>query len=220
MIGDLPMVEWVRRKLQESASLDRVVVAAEDKEIVDLVCAMGGEAILTPPCANGTERVFLACEALGFEDELVVNVQGDMPGIDPLHIDAVIDLLRTGDSKFATAAVHMDDESLARSAEIVKVVIDDRQRALYFSREPVPFGGPWLRHLGIYGFSMDVLRQYMATAEGELSKSEDLEQLRWLESGGTISVAVLEEALPSVDTVEQLEALRLLVRNGNLKYPA
>jgi CMP-2-keto-3-deoxyoctulosonic acid synthetase len=67
---------------------------------------------------------------------------------------------------------------------------------------------------------MDVLRQYMATAEGELSKSEDLEQLRWLESGGTISVAVLEEALPSVDTVEQLEALRLLVRNGNLKYPA
>ena len=110
-------------------------------------------------------------------------------------------------------------ESEALSTENVKVVLNSAGQALYFSRAPIPYRGPWLRHLGIYGFCMESLDKYVSAPHGSLTESEDLEQLRWLEAGGSISVAIVDEALPSVDTPEHLEALRLLVRNGKLKYP-
>ena len=218
-LGGQPVVEWVRKSVLRAESIRRVIVAAADQKIVDVVRANGGEAVLTPPCSCGTDRVLLACDLLGLEDELVVNVQGDMPGIQPEQVDAVVAELARGDVGFVTAATPFSESEVVESRDTVKVVTDNRGRALYFSRAPIPVGGPWFRHLGIYGFTMDVLREYAGHEAGILTRSEDLEQLRWLEIGNPIQVVVLGEAVSSIDTPEQLASLRSILKSGKLKYP-
>jgi 3-deoxy-manno-octulosonate cytidylyltransferase (CMP-KDO synthetase) len=218
-LGGQPIIEWVRGAVLRAETVSRVIVAADDQEIIDVVRAKGGEAVLTPPCSCGTERVLLACELMGIEDGLVLNVQGDMPGIKPEHINAVVEELGRGRAGFVTAAAPFTNRENVESKDTVKVVTDNRGRALYFSRAPIPVGGPWFRHLGIYGFTMDVLREYAGHEAGILARSEDLEQLRWLEIGNPIQVVILGEAFSSIDTPEQLASLRSHLKSGKLKYP-
>ncbi len=198
------MVEHVRRRVVRARGIDRVLVATDDERVLATVEAHGGEAVLTGPARSGTERV--ARVAATTAAEWVINVQGDMPLVDPEHVEAVIRLLSRG-APVATLATPLDDPS---SPHQVKVVLDARGRALYFSRQPIPHGGPWLRHLGLYGFRADVLRDISALPDCALARAEDLEQLRWMHHGLRVHVAVVSGASPSVDTPEQLDRVRSL----------
>lgn len=218
-LGGCPVIEWVRRAALAAGSIERVVVATEDQAILDVVRGYGGEAVLTARCACGTDRVLDACDRLGLQDELILNIQGDMPGISPAHIDAVVAKLATVGCGFVTAASPILVLETVESEDTVKVVVDRMGRALYFSRAPIPSRGPWLKHLGVYGFTKEVLKEYARHEAGILTKSEDLEQLRWLEIGNQIQVVLVDEVLPSIDTPAQLATMRSLLKSGKLKYP-
>ena len=195
-LGGLPIIEWVRRRLLMVNGLERVVIATEDEVIRDVVRGFGGEVVMTPPCPNGTVRVYEAAKLLGLDTQVILNVQGDMPAIAPLHVERMVQAMHSTGAGLMTAAVPMAGPSEAMAPENVKVVVDNHGHALYFSRAPIPHSGPWLRHLGIYGFTLEALGKYLDLEPGFLAKSEDLEQLRWIEAGGSIDVVVLEEALP------------------------
>ena len=227
-IHGAPMVVRVAQRAWLSSAL-RTVVAADSAEIIEKCLAFGVQAVLTRiDHVSGSDRLAEACDLLGLaDDEIVVNVQGDEPLIDPELINAVARLL-TGrpDCAMSTAAHAIDQLADYLNPNIVKVVLDARQRALYFSRAPIPAardfaGKAWweagsalpkpLRHVGIYGYRVGFLRQYPALSQAPLERLESLEQLRALWHGYPIAVHITETAPgPGVDTPEDLERARAL----------
>ena len=202
---------WERAKL--ARRIDRVVVATDHRRIFDAVRSFGGEAVMTSPDhPSGTDRVAEVARSLGegFGD-VVVNVQGDEPQIDPADIDLLADLLREPGSDMATLAAPITDPDAYFSPNVVKVVCDDRGRAMYFSRSPIPMvrdGAPdfaarparFLQHLGIYAYRRNFLLQIANAPPHPLEQSEKLEQLRVLGTGGTINVGIVAESHRGVDT--------------------
>lgn len=230
-IAGVPMVVRVaQRALQSGAA--RVVVAADSRQIVDACAAFGVSAVLTrPDHPSGSDRLAEACDLLGLGDgECVVNVQGDEPLIDPALIDAVAHLLDgRSDCAMSTAAHAIASLEELLNPNVVKVVLDARDTALYFSRAPIPaardFSGqawwqagpeahglpPPLRHVGIYGYRVGFLRQFPGLPQAPLERLEQLEQLRALWHGHRIAVHVATQAPgPGVDTPEDLERVRRL----------
>ena len=226
-IAGVPMVVRVARRAVESGA-SRVVVAADTAVIVDACQAFGVTAVLTrTDHPSGSDRLAEACSLLGLADtELVVNVQGDEPLIDPALIDAVATLLRQrSDCAMSTAAHAIDTLQEFRNPNLVKVVLDARNTALYFSRSPIPaardFAGqtwwdqdrlpPPLRHVGIYGYRVGFLKQFPALPQAPLERLEQLEQLRALWHGHRIAVHITTQAPgPGVDTPEDLERVRAM----------
>ncbi len=201
-----------------SRRLGRVVVATDAPEILDTVCAAGGEAVFTSPThPNGTSRLAEAADVLGLADTtVVVNIQGDEPEIDPALIDLAVDTLVGSDADVATVGSPFGPDQDPSDPNIVKVVADCRGRALYFSRSPIPFdrdgarpagstAGP-LKHVGLYVYRAGFLRRYVTLPETPLEQTERLEQLRVLEHGGTIAVAVAEAHHVGIDTPAQYAA--------------
>ena len=133
--------------------------------------------------------------------DLVLNVQCDMPQLDPGHVDQVVRLLTDG-AEVATLATHL--RSNPGDPSKVKVVLDGSGHALYFSRVAIPTGGPWLRHIGLYGFTREALLRCTSAPVSPLETSEDLEQLRWLHAGERVRVGLVPHAAPSLDTLAQL----------------
>lgn len=199
-IGGVPMVVRVWERVRAAGAVDHVVVATEDEEIRHAVARAGGEVVMTGPCATGTDRVAQA--ARHFQADVVVNVQGDEPFVEPEVVDAVA----TAVDGIQTVCVSLDGdpEDPAR----VKVVTDVTGRALYFSRLPVPRGGPWQLHLGLYAFPADLLDTISRLAPSPLERAEGLEQLRWLEAGLPIRVVPVVSRSLSVDTPADLERAR------------
>jgi 3-deoxy-manno-octulosonate cytidylyltransferase (CMP-KDO synthetase) len=194
-----------------------VVVATDDARIRSAVEAHGYRALLTrADHASGTDRVAEAAAQLALAgDEIVVNVQGDEPLIDPALIDAVAAALaRNGEASVATACHPIGDAAALANPNVVKVVRDARGFALYFSRAPIPFareGGlpECHRHVGIYAFRAGFLAQYAGLAPSPLELIEQLEQLRVLWHGYRIAVALIQGNIaPGVDTAQDLEAVR------------
>ncbi|MFZ2294787.1 MAG: 3-deoxy-manno-octulosonate cytidylyltransferase [Polaromonas sp.] len=227
-IKGAPMVVRVaQRAMQSSAS--RTVVAADSAEIIEKCAAFGVQAVLTRvDHPSGSDRLAEACSLLGLaDDDIVVNVQGDEPLIDPALIDAVARLLneRT-DCSMSTAAHSIDQLADFLNPNVVKVVLDRQQTALYFSRAPIPAardfsGQAWweagstlpkpLRHVGIYAYRVGFLRQFPALSQAPLEQLESLEQLRALWHGYRIAVHITDHAPgPGVDTPEDLERVRSL----------
>lgn len=202
-IHGAPMIvrTWERTK---RADVDRVVVATDDARIVDAVERAGGEAVLTGDCQSGTDRVAAAARLLRWEGA-VLNVQGDEPMVDPACITAVADAVRAGHA-IATPATPLLGDATTRAR--VKVVVRADGRALYFSRAAIPHGGPYLLHLGVYGFQADVLQAVSALPPSDLERAESLEQLRWLEAGHDLYVCRVAHSAPAVDTPEDLEHVR------------
>jgi 3-deoxy-manno-octulosonate cytidylyltransferase (CMP-KDO synthetase) len=200
------MVVRVWQRASAAARVDELLVATEDREIAVACARFSVPVRLTPPCANGTERVLWV--AASAHAEVVVNIQGDEPLVEPAHIDHLVDCVATG-RPIATlcAPLHYDVSNPAR----VKVVRDQNGDALYFSRLPVPRNGPWWLHLGLYAFGVEAQRRIPTLPPGLLEASEGLEQLRWLEAGLKIGLVEVEEATPGVDTPEDLERVRRLV---------
>ena len=194
-----------------------VVVATDDARIRDAVQAQGYRALMTRAAhATGTDRIAEAAAQLGLgDDEIVVNVQGDEPLIDPALIGEVARMLdRNPEASVATACHPIRDAAEFANPNVVKVVLDARSFALYFSRAPVPYprdSGILVayRHIGIYAFRVGFLVRYASLPQSPLERSEQLEQLRVLWHGYRIAVAVTETGgTPGVDTEEDLEAVR------------
>ena len=225
-IGGLPMVVRVAQRAGAS-SARRVVVAADHADIVAACAAHGVAAVLTRTShASGSDRLAEACSLLGLDgDDIVVNVQGDEPLIDPEIIDACAALLAEhSDCVMSTAAHPIATRGEFDDPNIVKVVLDKDARALYFSRAPIP---RWrdrdpahldalpesapLRHVGLYAYRAHFLRSFAALAPSPLEKIEALEQLRVLWHGERIIVHVSERAPGiGIDTPEDLARVRTL----------
>ena len=225
-IAGLPMIVHVARNAARSAA-SRVVVAADDARIVDACTAHGVEALLTrTDHATGSDRLAEACERLGLDGaDLVVNVQGDEPLLDPQMIDACAGLLAAhADCVMSTAAHPIDALDELDNPNVVKVVLDAAGRALYFSRAPIPWwrdaraagaspipAAAPLRHIGLYAYQAGFLRRFPALAHSPLEHIEALEQLRVLWHGERIAVHVSESRPgPGVDTPEDLARVRAL----------
>ena len=206
------MVVRVAERASRAEGIDQVAVATDDARIAAAVQAAGFRALMTDPaCRNGTERIAQAARDLPADGYL--NVQGDEPLVDPRGIALVAGLLRQG-AQMATLARPLEpgEESLP---QVVKVVLDARGRALYFSRSLIPHPhAPLaldpLAHVGIYGFASETLQQFARLPETALERAEGLEQLRALFHGIPIEVAVGRFPSVAVDTPEDLERVRRL----------
>jgi 3-deoxy-manno-octulosonate cytidylyltransferase (CMP-KDO synthetase) len=193
----------------------RVVIAADDEKIVQAAREFGAECVLTSPEHNsGTDRI---AEAVGRSDaDIVVNVQGDEPRIDPDHIDYLARLmLDNPDASMATLAAPFATREQITDPNVVKVVADVSGKAIYFSRSVIPYDrdragvgdmGPYLRHIGIYAYRRDFLLKITSLPQTPLEKLEKLEQLRAIENGYTILVGRVERTCEGIDTPEQYAA--------------
>ncbi|OZI32755.1 3-deoxy-manno-octulosonate cytidylyltransferase [Bordetella genomosp. 1] len=229
-IAGKPMVVRVAERAALSGAR-RVAIATDDERVRAAAAAHGYEALLTrPDHPTGTDRLAEAVAQLGLApDEIVVNVQGDEPLIEPALIDAVAQRLRDApEAAIATCACPLADAQALFNPNAVKVVCSASDRALYFSRAPIPWardalaggervlapGLPALHHIGMYAYRVAFLRQYPTLAQGQLERYESLEQLRAMEHGYTIAV-LRTSAAPAagVDTPEDLERVRALYAN-------
>ena len=226
-IAGLPMVVRVAQAAGRSGAV-RVVVAGDDPRIIDACRDHGIAAVLTRvDHVSGSDRLAEACEQLGLDgDELVVNVQGDEPLIEPAMIDACAALLRERpDCVMATVAHAIDEVAEFINPNVVKVVLDAAGRALYFSRAPIgwwrdgfaqgihrlPTDPPPLRHVGLYAYRAGFLRRFPALAVAPLETLESLEQLRVLWHGERIAVVVSQQRPgPGVDTPDDLARVRAI----------
>ncbi|MBC7603119.1 MAG: 3-deoxy-manno-octulosonate cytidylyltransferase [Ramlibacter sp.] len=229
-IGGQPMVVRVAQRAA-LCKASRVVVAADSVSIVEACNAHGVEAILTRvDHPSGSDRLAQACELLGLAgDDIVVNVQGDEPMIDPKLIDAVAMLLeQRPEAAMSTAAHEIDDIAEFINPNVVKVVLDANALALYFSRAPIPwwrdgfveginalpFPRP-LRHIGIYGYRAGFLRAFPSMTPASVEGIEALEQLRAMWHGHRIAVHISADAPGiGVDTPDDLERVRALWKSA------
>ncbi len=227
-IAGLPMVVRVAQRVSSithDSGKVRVVVAADSKEIVAACQLHQVEAVLTrTDHASGSDRLAEACQLLSLGDEeIVINVQGDEPLIAPSLVEAVARLLNEQpEASMSTAAHAIDTVADFHNPNVVKVVLDAKAMALYFSRAPIPFwrdqaaGLPSpspLRHIGIYGYRVGFLRQFPTLSQAPMECMEALEQLRALWHGYRIAVHVSQHAPgPGVDTPEDLERVRRIFR--------
>jgi len=219
-IGGKPMI--VRAWEQAMASGLPVAVAAGDPEIVAVIEAVGGRAVLTDPALpSGSDRALAALEMLDPDGEYdaVINLQGDMPFADPGLAMACAGLLHgEPDCDIATLVAPEIDPSDRTNVDVVKAVLalregDRHGRALYFTRSTLYGDGPVWRHIGIYGYRREALRRFCAAQPSPLEQREKLEQLRALELGLSIWAATVAEAPISVDNPADLEAARGMLRD-------
>jgi 3-deoxy-manno-octulosonate cytidylyltransferase (CMP-KDO synthetase) len=232
-IAGFPMVIRVAHRARESGA-DRVVVATDDERIRAAVAGHGVEVVMTSSDhATGTDRLAEAARHLKLDDKgIVVNVQGDEPLLEPALIREVADLLRAhADAAIATACHAIVDPAEAFNPNVVKVVLDRAGYALYFSRatipwarddfamsrEHIPRGLPVYRHYGLYAYRVSFLRHYPTLPAAPIERFEALEQLRVLWHGYRIVVTVTGGTpAPGVDTMEDLERVRVLYANGKV----
>lgn len=220
-IGGAPMIVRVLRQA-EAAGVGPVAVAAGDAAIVEAVEAAGGRAVLTDPeLPSGSDRILAALAALDPEGrhDVVINLQGDMPFVDPAVIGACADLLaREPACDIATAVAQEASVADRANADVVKAVLslqpDGRSgRALYFTRSTLYGDGPVWRHIGIYGYRRAALEAFNAAPPSPLEKREKLEQLRALELGLSIWAAIADQAPISVDTPQDLAQARAFAQS-------
>jgi 3-deoxy-manno-octulosonate cytidylyltransferase (CMP-KDO synthetase) len=204
-----------------AAGLGPVVVAAAEGEIVAAVEQAGGQAVLTDPdLPSGSDRIFAALKSLDPDGshDVVVNLQGDLPALEPAAIAAVVKALAVSGADIATLAAEIDNDGDRVNPSVVKPVVswdaDGRLgKALYFTRSPVPTGeGPLFHHIGIYAFTRAALTRFVGLPPSPLERREKLEQLRALEAGMSIAVARVDRVPLSVDTEADLERANRLLK--------
>ncbi len=222
-IAGKPMIERVWERVRQASLVSRVIVATDDERIARAVKSFGGEAALTrADHRSGTERVAEVAVAHG-DAEILVNVQGDMPLIEPGAIDAGIEaVLGDEEVRLGTLAAPISNPTEIMDPNVVKTVLDFDGNALYFSRAPIPWvrdrQGPvharHLKHLGLYVFRREALLEFATFPQGDLERIEGLEQLRWLENGYRIRVAETEYKSVEVDTPEDVKRVEQLLASS------
>lgn len=205
-----PLVQHVVEQVRQCKRVRQIIVATDDQRIAQALSPFGTNCRMTSPThQSGTDRI--AEIALSLEDDVVVNVQGDEPEIEPEIVDDLIERLETTPDDMATAATPFDPEADPNNPNLVKVVLGLDGRAIYFSRSPIPFrrepgaagNADYFLHLGIYAYRRKFLLEFAAWAPTPLEKTEKLEQLRALEHGARIFVLKVKRATHGIDTPEQ-----------------
>jgi len=198
-----PMIQWVYERARQAHRLDEVVIATDDERIYRAAAQFGANVAMTSPDhPSGTDRVWEAASQT--TASVIVNIQGDEPGIEPEVIDAACAPVIAGEAPMATLAVVVVDPQRFTDANQVRVVTDRRGLALYFSRAPIPWGGweqpgRFLAHLGLYAYSRSALHKLTSLPPSQLERAEKLEQLRALENGIAIRVVTVQRHSPAVD---------------------
>ena len=219
-IAGKPMIECVWERARSASLVSKVVVATDDERIANAVKSFGAEAVMTrADHRSGTERVAEVAIAHP-EAEIVINVQGDMPLIEPAAIDAAIEAVSADEEvRVGTLAVPITSPTDIMDPNVVKTVLDFDGNALYFSRAPIPWvrdrqdsvHANFLKHLGLYVFRREALLEFATFPQGDLERIEQLEQLRWLENGYRIRVAETEYKTVEVDTPEDVKRVEQLL---------
>lgn len=227
-----PLIEWVWRRVEGLRSLDHAVVATDSLEVAEVCRALGAPVEMTSPShPSGTDRVAEVAAREEYRDfSIVANIQGDEPLLDDAHVAAAIDLVRRGPWGIGTCATPIRDEASRDDPSVVKVVRASDGRALYFSRAAIPYRrdagatheamAPTcsLRHVGLYAYSRGALAAWVALGPSPLERIEQLEQLRPLEGGMAIGVAVVESVEAGIDTPADVARLeRHLTGIGHLQ---
>ena len=233
LISGRPMIHWVWEAASAAPGVDAVVVATDDPRIAATVTGFGGQVAMTDPALpSGTDRVAAAVAAMGQAFDLILNLQGDEPAMHPETIAGVVELMRRQpDLPMGTAACPFHTAEELFNPNNVKVVIDDAQRALYFSRSPIPYlrnsqvfqadFRPWMRpeqlavfhrHLGIYAFRPEALHRFTQLPPHPLERLESLEQLRALAAGMAIGVAFTPHLSLGVDTPADVAPVEALLK--------
>jgi 3-deoxy-manno-octulosonate cytidylyltransferase (CMP-KDO synthetase) len=210
-----PMIQWVYERTQSCPSIDEVLVATDDLRIAEAVKVFGGQVVMTSPDhVSGTDRIREAVELSEIDCDIVLNVQGDEPGIDPDHLTLLIALFES-DVHIGTLVAPFREEASFKDVNKVKAVLGHKGDALYFSRQAVPFDrdgedelGGCYHHIGVYAFRKAVLLEVTGLPVSPLEKKESLEQLRWLENGYRIRAAIVDSTPIGVDTPKDLERLK------------
>jgi 3-deoxy-manno-octulosonate cytidylyltransferase (CMP-KDO synthetase) len=216
IIDGKSMIQHVYEQAAKSKNLNKVLVATDDTRIEDHVKSFGGQVMLTSTDhSSGTERigeVIRYIEEKGSDDfDIVVNIQGDEPRLDPGQIDQAISCFTDPSVQISTLMKQISDEEEIFNPNVVKVVVDTNSEALYFSRSAIPFlrdyeHDDWIskqkfyKHIGIYVFRIDILKAVLKLPVSFLEKAESLEQLRWLENGFKIKVLPTQFETVSIDT--------------------
>ena len=218
LIHGKPMVQWVYEKAAAAKSLDEVIVATDDIKIMRAVWSFGGKAVLTSKSArSGTDRVAETVRKMAAD--VVVNIQGDEPMVSPKSIDAVVEpFYQDKNLQMATVATFSDNPLDAQSPNVVKVILNEKGNAIYFSRSPIPFYRDeknfkgYYHHCGLYAYRKKFVLKMASWKQTPLEIAESLEQLRVLENGVDIRVVVVKNGSVGVDTPSDLEKIKELMR--------
>ena len=215
-----PMVQHVYERASCAKTLNEVVIATDDRRIYDAVIRFGGKVVMTPECPTGTDRV--ACVAETLDCDVVANIQGDEPLLEPALIDQLLQpFLDFPDVQVSTLKQRINSARDYRDVNVVKVVTDRRGRALYFSRAPIPgnLSDGWIpthpiyRHVGLYAYRRERLIEFTRWERTPHEISEGLEQLRFLEHGIPIHVVETEYSLIGVDVPADLERVLAILES-------
>jgi 3-deoxy-manno-octulosonate cytidylyltransferase (CMP-KDO synthetase) len=222
-----PLIEWVWRRVERMSVLDHAVVATDSEQVAEVCIALGAPVEMTSgEHPSGTDRVAEVAnrpEYAGYE--YVANVQGDEPLLKESHLRSAIELVKSAGWDVGTCATPLMRDEARNDPSVVKVARAANGRALYFSRAPIPYKRdekpvgeelerePFLRHVGIYAYTRDALHDWVALAPSQLERLEQLEQLRPVEAGLRIGVAIVGSADPGVDTAA--DVLRMEEKLGH-----
>ena len=220
-IAGKPMIVHVAERANK-ANLGRVVVATDHEDVANAVKAHGMEAVMTrPDHQSGSDRIYEALTLLDPDNrfDVIVNVQGDLPTIAPHEISAALEPLENPETDIATLGAEISVEEEKFNPNVVKIVGSPigktRLRALYFTRATAPYGkGPLYHHIGLYAYKRKALQRFVSLQPSYLEKRESLEQLRALEAGMRIDAEIIETVPLGVDTIEDLEHAREMIRAG------
>ena len=219
-ISGKSIIRRVYEQCNLSAKLDKTIVATDDERIYQHIIGFGGEAVMTSTKhLNGTSRCFEALQneekETGISYDVVINIQGDEPFIEPEQIDKIASVFIDSSVQIGTLAKKINNYEELFNPNVVKLVTDNENEALYFSRHPIPFvrdvdKKDWLehatffKHIGIYGYRKDILMEITKLEPGKLELTERLEQLRWIQNGYKITVDFTEHDSIGIDTPEDL----------------
>lgn len=226
MLGGKTVIQRVYE--QVGAVLDNAVVATDDERIVKAVEQFGGKAIMTSPNhKSGTDRCYEAYTKIGQDYDVVVNVQGDEPFIQPQQLLAIQQCFEDEETQIATLVKPFEPQNgyeALVNPNSPKVVVDNRMRAVYFSRSVIPYlrgvePSEWLnrhtyfKHIGLYAYRVETLKEITSLPQGKLEQAESLEQLRWIENGFTIKVGLSDVETIGIDTQEDLKRAEKFLKN-------
>ncbi|HJD59188.1 MAG TPA: 3-deoxy-manno-octulosonate cytidylyltransferase [Rickettsia endosymbiont of Omalisus fontisbellaquei] len=207
LIGSITLIERVFKQVNQT-NLEHTYVATDSEEIANIIKKAGGKVIFTDSAIpTGTDRTYEAFKLIPNNQNInyIVNVQGDMPFIEPSSILKIIEYLKNSEYDIVTPVVKVDRESVEASSNVT-VAVDSAGKALYFSRSLIPNGAEeFLYHVGMYGFRKSALEKFVSLKPTFLEKTERLEQLRILENGMTIGTCLVDNVPISVDTEEDLK---------------
>ena len=210
---------------QVSTVLDEVYVATDDDRIFQAVQAFGGKVVMTrTDHKSGTDRIEEAAEKIGSNADIIINVQGDEPFIQPSQIKTIMQLFDDPETQIGTLGKPFDTTDALQNPNSPKIVTDNRGFALYFSRSVIPFirdaeptawlgKYPFLKHLGIYSYRREVLAEITRLPQSSLERAESLEQLRWLQNGYRIRVGLTDVETVGIDTPEDLQRAEEFLAN-------